>query len=170
MSVLSTQGGGKGLVEQQHASVCRNGIRVLYNVHVTGLVTSVDGAAVEGVAVCLADGRRGWIEATGGVVLACGGFESDRDKRARHLGPSWSAAHVRGTPHNTGDFLSLVEPVRAKLSGEASFGGCHATCWDALTDADIGDPDLTNQFTKSGYPLGIIVNRQGRRFVDEGEE
>lgn len=29
---------------------------------------------------------------------------------------------------------------------------------------------MTNQYTKSGYPLGIMVNARGRRFVDEGED
>lgn len=29
---------------------------------------------------------------------------------------------------------------------------------------------MTNQFTKSGYPLGIFVDSSGRRFVDEGED
>jgi succinate dehydrogenase/fumarate reductase flavoprotein subunit len=35
---------------------------------------------------------------------------------------------------------------------------------------DIGDRVLSNQFTKSGYPLGIMINADGSRFVDEGED
>lgn len=35
---------------------------------------------------------------------------------------------------------------------------------------DAGDRVLGNQFTKSGYPLGIMVNAEGDRFVDEGED
>ena len=35
---------------------------------------------------------------------------------------------------------------------------------------DAGDRVLSNQFTKSGYPLGIMVNSDGIRFVDEGED
>ena len=42
--------------------------------------------------------------------------------------------------------------------------------WDANTSPDAGKRDLTNQFTKSGYPLGIMVNMNGERFVDEGED
>ena len=34
--------------------------------------------------------------------------------------------------------------------------------------SDTGDRALSNQFTKSGYPLGIMVNSDGQRFVDEG--
>ena len=30
--------------------------------------------------------------------------------------------------------------------------------------------ELTNRLTRQSYPLGIIVNREGRRFVDEGAD
>ena len=36
------------------------------------------------------------------VVLACGGFESSAEMRARYLGPGWDLAKVRGTRYNTG--------------------------------------------------------------------
>jgi len=48
--------------------------------------------------------------------------------------------------------------------------GCHSTCWDANADANQGHRGLTNQLTKCGYPLGIMVNAKGERFVDEGED
>ena len=35
---------------------------------------------------------------------------------------------------------------------------------------DAGDRVMNNKFTKSGYPLGIMVNADGDRFVDEGED
>jgi len=50
------------------------------------------------------------------------------------------------------------------------WAGCHSTTWDANTDANAGQRELTNQYTKSGYPLGIMVNANGLRFVDEGED
>lgn len=49
------------------------------------------------------------------------------------------------------------------------WAGCHSTTWDANAP-DAGKRDLTNQYTKSGYPLGIMVNMNGERFVDEGED
>lgn len=48
--------------------------------------------------------------------------------------------------------------------------GCHSTAWDANAPVDCGERGLTNQYTKSGYPLGIMVNVNGLRFVDEGED
>ncbi|EEB88490.1 hypothetical protein MPER_13644, partial [Moniliophthora perniciosa FA553] len=44
------------------------------------------------------------------------------------------------------------------------------TCWDAGAPSDAGERILTNQYTKSGYPLGIMINVKGDRFVDEGED
>ncbi len=62
----------------------------------------------------------------------------------------------------------MAQAVGAKLTGD--WQGCHSTCWDANAPADAGDRLLSNQFTKSGYPLGIMVNSDGVRFVDEGED
>lgn len=59
---------------------------------------------------------------------------------------------------------------RAGASFQGDWGGCHSTCWDANTSADAGDRVMSNKFTKSGYPLGIMVNADGDRFVDEGED
>jgi len=59
---------------------------------------------------------------------------------------------------------------RAGAAVHGDWGGCHSTCWDANTSMDVGDRVLSNQFTKSGYPLGIMVNADGNRFVDEGED
>lgn len=42
------------------------------------------------------------------------------------------------------------------------------TCWDANADPDTGSRLLSNQYTKSGYPLGLMLNSRGLRFVDEG--
>lgn len=75
---------------------------------------------------------------------------------------------MRGTPYNTGDGISLATRVGAALKGD--FKGCHSTCWDANAPSDTGDRLLSNQFTKSGYPLGLMLNAHGHRFVDEGED
>jgi tricarballylate dehydrogenase len=34
----------------------------------------------------------------------------------------------------------------------------------------VGDRELTNRFTKQSYPLGILVNLRGERFLDEGAD
>ena len=103
------------------------------------------------------------------IVLAAGGFESNPRMRAQYLGPGWDLAHVRGTPYNTGEVLELaIRDISARQAGQWS--GCHSVAWDADSPANSGDREISNQFTKSGYPLGVTVNVDGERFFDEGSD
>jgi hypothetical protein len=80
--------------------------------------------------------------------------------RSQYLGPGWDLAHVRGTPFNTGECLEMaIRDASAKQAGQWS--GCHSVAWDANAPAHSGDREISNQFTKSGYPFGITVNTQG---------
>ena len=100
------------------------------------------------------------------VVLACGGFEADPEMRVRYYGPGWEMARVRGTRHNTGDGIKAALEI-----GAAAFGGwstCHAVQWD-LSAPPFGDRVVLDNYQKHSYPIGIIVNANGERFVDEGE-
>jgi hypothetical protein len=87
--------------------------------------------------------------------------------RAQYLGPGWDFARMRGTPYNTGDALEIaIRDVSAKQA--RNWSGCHSTCWDANAPANSSDHKIPNEFTKSGYPLGLTINNAGERFVDEG--
>jgi succinate dehydrogenase/fumarate reductase flavoprotein subunit len=121
--------------------------------------------AVLGVKVYL-DGKFSTIGAKGGVILACGGFQASPALRTKYLGPGWDIAHVRGTKYNVGDGHRMAENIGAMLEGH--YSGCHSVAWDGNSPHNSGDRVLTNQFTKSGYPLGVMVNVEGNRFVDEG--
>ncbi len=101
------------------------------------------------------------------MILAAGGFEADAAMREQYLGEGWGRAKVRGTPLNTGVMLRAALDAGAAPYGDWST--CHSVAWDAGAGEE-GDRELTNQFTRGGYPLGIIVNRDGRRFVDEGAD
>jgi succinate dehydrogenase/fumarate reductase flavoprotein subunit len=103
------------------------------------------------------------------VILAAGGFESNPRMRAEHLGPGWELAHVRGTPFNTGECLEMaMRDILAQKGGQWS--GCHSVAWDANSPADSGNREISNEFTKSGYPLGVTINIKGERFFDEGAD
>ena len=162
--VLGTVDGGKGLVEQHTKSAAGSGIEIRYESPVVDLTRDREGA-VAGV-VCETSGGREEVRA-GAVVLAAGGFESDEEMRAEHLGEQWRVAKVRGTPHNTGDALRMALKAGARPYGQ--WNGCHAVAWDAGAPP-FGDLELTNLLTKQSYPLGIVVNKDGRRFIDEGED
>ncbi|KAF2497583.1 fumarate reductase flavo protein subunit [Lophium mytilinum] len=164
--VLMVQDGGKGLTRQHQENARRKGVEVRYESPVVGLLCN-DGGQVTGVSVKGENGKTYSVLARGGVVLCAGGFEANPSMRAQYLGPGWDLAYVRGSPYNTGECLNMaISEVSAKSAG--NWSGCHSTCWDANAPTDAGDQNLTNQFTKSGYPLGLMFNVNGRRFVDEG--
>lgn len=104
------------------------------------------------------------------VILACGGFEANAELRQRHIGPNWDKAKVRGTPHNTGDGLMMAQALGAQEYG--LYGGCHATPMD-LHMPDYGNlalpPVERKNYRKICYFLGVMLNADGNRFVDEGE-
>ncbi|MDQ3302593.1 MAG: FAD-dependent tricarballylate dehydrogenase TcuA [Actinomycetota bacterium] len=162
--VLGTIDGGKGLMDQHTKAAKKSGVEIRYESPVVDLIQDESGA-VRGV-VCETREGREEIRA-GTVVLAAGGFESDEEMRAEHLGEQWRAAKVRGTPHNTGDGLRMALGAGAQPHGQWS--GCHAVAWDAGAPP-FGDLELTNLFTKQSYPLSIVVNREGERFLDEGAD
>ncbi|KAH8703569.1 FAD binding domain-containing protein [Talaromyces proteolyticus] len=162
---LKTQDGGKGLIEDHKKAAQKHGVGVYYQTAAKELHTDPQTGAITGITVVL-NGKSKLIQ-TKAVILAAGGFESNSRMRAQYLGRGWDLAYVRGTPFNTGDCLEMaVRDVSAKQVG--NWSGCHATCWDANADPNTGNREISNEFTKSGYPLGVMINTQGNRFVDEG--
>ncbi|MYE14510.1 MAG: FAD-dependent tricarballylate dehydrogenase TcuA, partial [Gammaproteobacteria bacterium] len=101
------------------------------------------------------------------VVLACGGFESNAAWRTRYLGAGWEIAKVRGTRFNTGDGIRMA--LDAGAASRGNWSGCHAVAWD-MHAPDFGDLDIGDNFQKHSYPLGVMLNAEGRRFVDEGAD
>nr|OQO19572.1 hypothetical protein B0A51_15089 [Rachicladosporium sp. CCFEE 5018] len=164
---LTVPDGGKGLVKGLRERVEELGGVIVHGVAGRELVTDVKGSVVGVKMEIVSDGERKQVQA-GSVVMCSGGFEANRELRGEWMGEGWKAAHVRGTPHNTGDMLIASRKLGAKLVGDFSGSGCHSTAWDADSPADGGDREKTNEFTKSGYPLGIMLNVKGERFVDEG--
>jgi tricarballylate dehydrogenase len=162
---VGTVEGGEGLMAQHRAAARRDGIELRHGAAVEDLLRGDDGAFT-GVAVRHADGTLAQLEA-GAVVLAAGGFESNPQMRAAQLGPNWDVAKVRGTPHNTGEVLRAALAHGAQAYGHWS--GCHAIQWDAGAPP-TGDRELTNRYSRQSYPVAIVVNGHGERFIDEGAD
>ncbi|NNF28394.1 MAG: FAD-dependent tricarballylate dehydrogenase TcuA, partial [Gemmatimonadetes bacterium] len=157
-------GRGIGLVEALFARAEALGVTVAYGCRATAMSRSGSGWRVE-VESQLEGSRsiRG-----GAVILACGGFEANGELRREHLGPTWEDALVRGTEYNRGDGLMMAPTVGGIRAG--CWSGCHAIATDAAAP-DFGDRQVPGDiYKKHSYPLGIVVNRKGRRFLDEGAD
>ncbi|AOB30232.1 tricarballylate dehydrogenase [Bordetella sp. H567] len=160
---VETWGGGEGLVELEHKACAREDVRIFYETAATELL--LDEGVVSGVRVRA--GERVHDIRCKAVVLACGGFESNAEMRARYLGTNWDLAKVRGTRYNTGAGLRMALDAGALPYGHWS--GCHAVGWDQNAPP-FGDLVVGDNYQKHSYPMGIMVNARGERFVDEGAD
>jgi tricarballylate dehydrogenase len=156
-------GGGPGLVESLTGIALQAGVKIRYGVRAVGLLTQRGGVC--GVTVRSDAGEEDYH--ANAVILACGGFESSATWRTRYLGPGWDLAKVRGTRFNTGDGLEMAMNIGAAPRGHWS--GCHAVAWDSNAP-EYGDLAVGDNFQKHSYPLGIVVNNRGERFLDEGAD
>ena len=163
-AVIRAQHEGVGLSRAWFDCAESMGVDIRYGCAAVALDTDA-GGRVRGVRTRTDDG----IEAhtAGAVILACGGFEANAEWRARYLGHPWDHAKVRGTAHNQGDGLRMALDLGAMPWGQWS--GCHSTPisneWGAFADRA-----LTDKSNRLSYPFGVMINRRGLRFVDEGED
>ncbi|MFJ6418617.1 FAD-dependent tricarballylate dehydrogenase TcuA [Paeniglutamicibacter sp. NPDC091659] len=157
-------GGGEGLIADHTRVATELGIDVRYGHAATELI--VEDGKVVGVVVSTDEGSREIRSES--VVLTAGGFEADANWRREHLGEGWENAKVRGTPYNTGDMIAAALAIGAAKGGD--WGTCHSVQWDAFTARNESNRELTNRLTRQSYPLGVIVNTEGKRFLDEGAD
>ncbi len=156
-------GGGPGLVEALTQAARKADIDIWYSSPALALLHGDDG--VQGVRVKRA-GRTTEVRARS-VVLAGGGFQANPEWRSRYLGPGWELAKVRGTRFNTGDVIRMALDIGASPAG--NWSGCHAVGWERNAP-EFGDLAVGDAFQKHSYPFGIMLNADGRRFVDEGAD
>ena len=161
---IEAVGGGWGLVDQLMKAAEREKIEIRYATALFGLLQDQKGNVV-GVR---AKGPEGFEEIYAkSVVLACGGFQANPEMRVRYLGPGWELCKVRGTRYNTGDGINAALAI-----GAQPFGGwstCHAVQWD-ISAPPFGDRVILDNYQKHSYPIGIVVNLNGERFIDEGAD
>lgn len=152
-------GGGASLVEAFCGLLeSRPGVEILYDTEAVRL-TADESGRVNGVIVRGQDGLTRRLAADA-AVLATGGFEGSLEAVTRYVGQR--AGQIRhvvpGLRFNTGDGLRMATELGAATAGQ--FDRLHVQLVDERTSkADAGI---------FGIPFGIVVDRHGRRFVDEG--
>jgi tricarballylate dehydrogenase len=153
-------GGGKALMNAYYRTAERLGVDIAYDAEVTGL----DIRERRFGAATLRTGGREVKARAKTLVLASGGFESNIDWLKQAWGPAADNFLIRGTPYNQGTCLKLMLESGAKAVGDAR--QCHAVAIDARGPKfDGGIVTRVDSVT-----LGIVVNRDARRFYDEGED
>ncbi len=156
---------GIGLIERLIEKAREMNIDIMYEACAVKL--QVEAGKIAGLTV-KEKGKEEHTVSANSVILACGGFEANKEKRMKHIGEQWENAVVRGTEYNTGDGLEMAFAIGAQSRGQ--WDGCHAhtTDYNAPTVGDFNKPG--DIYKKSSYPLGLIINKKGQRFVDEGAD
>ncbi len=153
-------GGGKALMNAYYEAAGRRGIRILYNAEVVGL--NLHAGAFES-ATALVNRTPMELRAKA-VVFAAGGFEANLEWLKEAWGDAAENFLIRGTPFNKGRVLKLLLDGGAEPVGDPR--QCHAVAIDAR--APKFDGGIVTRL--DCLPLGIVVNRDGARFYDEGED
>jgi tricarballylate dehydrogenase len=170
-------GGGKALVNAYYLSCEKLGVQIRYEAPVVHIETHPStlrqaqdrpsSGRTEFVAAHLKSGER--IEAKS-CVLACGGFESNREWLREAWGQNahgeWPTDNfaIRGTRFNMGVVLRDLMDQGADLIGDPT--QAHMVAIDAR--APLYDGGICTRV--DCVSLGIMVNKDAQRFYDEGED
>jgi tricarballylate dehydrogenase len=153
-------GGGKALVNVYYALAERLGVDVAYDTSVTAL--TLDDGRCTAVAV-----ESGGVTETVPVrafVAATGGFEANFDWLREYWGDRVDSYAVRGSAYNDGSLLRHLLDLGAEARGNPR--GHHAIAVDARSPRYDGG--IVTRV--DSIPFSIVVNREGKRFADEGED
>ena len=153
-------GGGKALLNAYYRAAEALGAEISYESEVVGL--AIDGGRfTEATLACRGAERRVRAKA---VVAAAGGFESNLAWLREAWGDAIDNFIVRGTPYNMGKVLKLLLAQGAKAVSDPLQGHCVAI--------DARSPRFDGGIVTrvDAVSLGIVVNREARRFYDEGED
>jgi tricarballylate dehydrogenase len=153
-------GGGKALVNTYYQLASDMGIEVRYETGVVGL--EMGGSAITGVRVRHEGTGEEQTLLAKAVVIACGGFEANLDWLKEYWADAADNYIVRGTPYNDGRVLRVLLDAGAVPIGDPR--GFHAVALDARSPKYDGG--IATRL--DSLPFGIVVNRDGVRFSDEG--
>ena len=149
-------GGGLALVEGLAARAEQLGVRFAYETAADRLEVDEDGRVTGMFARTRGEGVTRF---AGQVVLACGGFEGNAEMLAQYIGPRarFLRPICKGANFNRGDGIRMALAIGAATGGD--FGSYHAEPIDPRSG--VSEPSV---FV---FPYGILVNKDGQRFVDE---
>jgi tricarballylate dehydrogenase len=159
-SNLFMLGGGKAMINAYYRTAAQLGVEVLYETEVQEL----EICHGEFVSALAGHNRACERIRSKAIVLAAGGFEANIPWLKEYWGEAAENFIIRGTPNNQGRMLKEMLRYGAKAVGDPR--GCHAVALDAR--APKFDGGIVTRL--DSVPFGIVVNNEGQRFYDEGED
>ena len=153
-------GGGRAMLNALYLTAEKIGVDVWYEAEVTEL--NIEGGIFNDATVRL--GAESVTVRAGALVAASGGFEANIDWLKEGWGDVAENFLVRGTPYNKGTVLRALMNGGVQTIGDPT--QCHAVAIDAR--APKFDGGIITRL--DCVVFGIVVNREGARFYDEGED
>jgi tricarballylate dehydrogenase len=146
-------GGGETIHRELTRAANEAGVAFLFGCAAHSLVVEAD--AVRGIHLANGDTL-----AADAVILACGGFQANKPMMREHFGPGGDEVPLLAprAHYNSGDGIRMALALGADFSGERS--GMHIEPIDPRSKHQAPVVLL--------YPYGIVVDREGKRFFDEG--
>lgn len=153
-------GGGKALLNAYYRVAERLGVEVIYEAEVQTVQLRDNAVA----AVVAAIGGRVVTFEAKSVIAAAGGFQANIEWLKQYWGAAADNFLIRGTPYAQGRVLRNLLDQGVQPIGDPT--QCHAVAIDAR--APKFDGGIVTRL--DAVPFSIVVNRQARRFYDEGED
>jgi tricarballylate dehydrogenase len=153
-------GGGKALVNAYYLTAERLGVEILYDTEVVNM--AMEDGSVRAIDITY----KGFPETVHArcVVASSGGFQANLDWMREYWGDAVDNFVIRGTPYNRGRVLKNLLDQGVAAIGDPT--QCHAVALDAR--APKFDGGITTRL--DSVPYSVVVNRNGDRFYDEGED
>jgi tricarballylate dehydrogenase len=159
----SVVGKGASLAPALRRAVRRAKVPILYQARVRRIVFA--NGSLAGVKVRIRTGTT--TIACKAVVIATGGFQANRKLVTEHIGTGSDRLVLRGYKQSTGDGHRMAVELGARLIGmEGYHGGIIHYGYKQFPRVGA----VKGMRSVKKYEPGILVNRRGERFVDEGED
>ncbi|MEM9563934.1 MAG: FAD-dependent tricarballylate dehydrogenase TcuA [Actinomycetota bacterium] len=156
-------GGGRAMLNALYRTARGLGVEVIYDTEVVDVSLDETSGRFTSATVVDGDGIRREIGA-GAFVAASGGFQGNAEWMERAWGPEARNFVIRGTANNRGVVLQALDRAGVELVGDPT--QCHAVAVDGRAPAYDGG--IVTRL--DCVPFGIVVNAEGDRFHDEGED
>ena len=153
-------GGGKTLLNKLYSHAEKIGVSVIYDSEVTSV--SISNNRAHSIEVTTATDTTSY--GIKHLIAASGGFQSNEEWMREAWGEKANNFLIRGTPYNRGTLLKALINAGAKTVGDPT--QCHAVAIDAR--APKYDGGIVSRLDSVSF--GIVVNQEGHRFYDEGED
>ena len=153
-------GGGRAMLNALYLTAERLGVDVEYEAEVIDL--EIEDGTFRSATVTR--GRERASVRAAALVAACGGFEANIEWLKEYWGRPAENFLIRGTPYNRGTVLKVL--LDKGVDGIGDPTQCHAVAIDAR--APKFDGGIITRL--DCVVFGIVVNKNGERFYDEGED